>query len=127
MTQQYEEWDLWYPKAGATGLAFARGRIGQPAAVMLVHAAPEVLSVAVRAPDGQILAEGKDLPSTADAPITRLTRRGAQIVREDVWPTDQDLGLLVLLPGGEVGTLVQWWHADDHAEWRWQLELYNHR
>jgi hypothetical protein len=33
----------------------------------------------------------------------------------------------VILPGGEVGTLVQWWHSDDRSEWRWQIELYNRR
>ncbi len=121
-----EDWDLWYPKAAATGLPFARGRIdGSP--VMLVHAAPPVLTATVRGADGQVLAEGKDLPATDDTPIARLTRRDNQIEREDIWPTDADLGRLVILPGGEVGTLIQWWNADDHSEWRWQIELYNHR
>ena len=40
---------------------------------------------------------------------------------------NEDVGRLVLLPGGEVGTLLRWWNADDHSEWRWQIELYNHR
>jgi hypothetical protein len=125
--QQAEEWDIWYPKAGATGIAFARGRIGERAEVMLVHAAPEVLTVTVRSADGGALAAGVDLEATDDTPIARLTRRGDQIVREDIWPGEQDLGRLVLLPGGEVGTLLKWWHSDDHSEWRWQIELYNHR
>ncbi len=125
--QQPEEWDLWYPKAGATGIPFARGRIGHSAEVLLVHAAPEVLTVTVRGADGRIVAEGQDLPRYADTPITQLTRRGDQIEREDIWPNASDLGRLVLLPGGEVGTLLQWWHTDDHSEWRWQIELYNHR
>jgi len=125
--QQAEDWDIWYPKAGATGIPFARGRTGQQAEVMLVHAAPDVLTVTIRAVDGRLLAEGKDLAATADTPITRLMRRGEQIEREDIWPTDQDVGRLVLLPGGEIGTLIQWWNADDHSAWRWQIELYNHR
>ncbi len=121
-----EIWDLWYPKAAATGIPFARGRI-DGTEVMLVHAAPPVLSVTVRGDDGRVLAEGKDLPATDDTPMTRLTRRGNRIEREDFWPGEHDLGGLVLLPGGEVGTLKQWQHADDHSEWRWQVEFYNHR
>jgi hypothetical protein len=116
-------WDLWYPQAAATGLSFGRGRI-DGAEVMLVHAAPEVLEVKVY--EGDVLvAQGKELRATADTPITRLTRRGDRIEREDIWPGDQELGQLVLLPGGEVGTLRQWWHAPDRSEWRWQIELYN--
>ena len=114
MKYSIEVWDLWFPKAAATGLPFARGRL-DAAEVVLVHAAPPVLSVTVRTDDGQVIAEGVDLEATADTPITRLTRRGDRIEREDIWP------------GGEVGTLLQWWHADDHEEWRWQVEFYNHR
>lgn len=128
MTEQKpEDWDIWYPKAGATGLHFARGRTGQRVNVMLVHAAPEVLTVTVRASDGSVLASGTDLRSTDDTPITRLSRRGDHVQREDIWPGEQDIGRLVLLPGGEIGTLLQWWHADDYSEWRWHIELYNHR
>ncbi len=93
---------------------------------MLVHAAPPVLTVTVRH-DGRVLAEGKDLEATYETPITRLTRRGDRIEREDIWPGDEELGRLVLLPGGEVGTLKQWWNAEDHSEWRWRVEFYNHR
>ena len=116
-------WDLWYPQAAATGLPFARGRI-DGAEVMLVHSAPDVLEVKVY--DGDTLvAQGKELEATGDTPITRLTRRGDRIEREDIWPGPADIGTLVLLPGGEVGTLIQWWNAPDHSEWRWQVELYN--
>ncbi len=124
--QTTQEWDLWYPGAGATGLPFARGRI-EGADILLVHAAPPTLAVTVRGDDGRVLAEGKDLEETDDTPITRLTRRGDRIERENIWPAAEDTGRLVLLPGGEVGTLVQWWNAPDHSEWRWQIELYNHR
>jgi hypothetical protein len=127
VAEQLVEWDLWYPKAGATGIPFARGRAGQPAEVMLVHAAPEVLTVTVRDHDGRVLAAGKDLRATDETPITRLTRRGDRVEREEIWPGERDLGSLVLLPGGEIGRLIQWWHADDRSEWRWQIELYNRR
>ena len=106
--------DLWYPKAGATGIPFARGRV-EGVEVMLVHAAPPVLTVTVRSGDGRVLAEGTDLEQTDDTPITRLTRRGDRIEREDIWPGESDIGRLVLLPGGEAGTLVHWWNAEDHS------------
>lgn len=51
---QTETWDLWYPKAGATGLPFARGRVAAEATVMLVHAAPPIFSAAVRTANEQI-------------------------------------------------------------------------
>jgi hypothetical protein len=125
--QQTEDWDIWYPMAGATGLPFARGRLGAPAAVILVHAAPEILTVAVRGTDGRLVAQGQNLRATDSTPITRLTRAADRIERADIWPSAQDIGRLVLLAGGEVGTLLTWWNADDHSEWRWQIELYNHR
>lgn len=126
MAQAFEEWEIWYPKAGATGMLFGRGRVDAGFDVMLVHAAPEVLSAVVRG-DGQVRSEGADLSAAAETPIARLTRRGDRIEREDIWPGEAALGLPVLLSGGEVGILKQWWHADDHSEWRWQIELYNHR
>jgi hypothetical protein len=123
--QTTEEWDLWYPKAAATGLPFARGRIAGKD-VLLVHAAPPMLTVTVRDSEGHVVARGSDLEATDETPIARLTRRGDHVERADIWPSADDIGRLVLLPGGEVGTLKQWWHADDHSAWRWQIELYNH-
>jgi hypothetical protein len=120
-----EIWDLWYPKAAATGVPFARGRLDSTE-VLLVHAAPPVLTVEVRSEDGSRLARGIDLPQTADRPMARLTRRGDKITREDLWPQKEDIGRLVILPGGEVGELLQWWNAEDGSEWRWQVEFYNH-
>jgi hypothetical protein len=119
-------WDLWYPQAAATGVAFARGRL-DATEVLLVHAAPPMLTVEVRGEKGNRLAMGVDLPQTADRPITRLTRRGNQIAREDLWPLAEDIGRMVILPGGEVGKLLKWWNAEDGSEWRWQVEFYNHR
>lgn len=118
-----QTWDLWYPQAAASGMSFGRGKI-DGAEMLLVHAAPKVLEVKVY--DGDVLvAQGKDLAATKDTPMARLTRRGERIEREDVWPGPEDLGRLVLLSGGEVGTLVEWWHAADRSEWRWRIELYN--
>jgi hypothetical protein len=73
------------------------------------------------------VAQGKDLAVTDDTPIARLTRRGDQVERVDIWPGPDEIGQLVILAGGEVGVLKSWWHAEDQSEWRWQIELYNHK
>lgn len=119
-------WDLWYPQAGATGVPFARGRL-DTVSTLIVHAPPPMLTVEVRSEKGTRLAYGQDLPQTADRPMARLTRRGNKIVRQDIWPTQKDIGQVVILPGGEVGILMEWWNAEDGSEWRWQVEFYNHR
>lgn len=122
-----ETWELWYPNAAATGLLVARCRI-DPAPVVWVHAAPERLAVTVRDAHDVVIARGEPLERTGpQLPTTRLEREAAGIVREDRWPTDSDLGATVILPGGEAGRLVSWWHAADGSEWRWQLEFYNRR
>ncbi len=71
------------------------------------------------------VASATDLPRTEQTPIARLTIQGQSVVREDVWPVEPDIGLPVLLPGGEVGVLKAWWNAPDRKEWRWQIGLYN--
>ncbi|HHX63997.1 MAG TPA: hypothetical protein GX702_03805 [Chloroflexi bacterium] len=119
-----EYWSVWYSKAAATGMLLARGRLDHTA-VLLVHAVPEVMTVEVHDEQGRRLAYGKDLQQTLSSPICRLSRQGERIEREDIWPGAEDIGQLVLLPGGEVGTLKAWWHADDRKEWRWQVEFYN--
>lgn len=121
-----ETWDLWYPDAGATGISFARGRL-DPTDVLWVHAAPPSLSATVRDEAERVVATGEQLQRTGKRlPLTRLSRHGSAIRREDRWPTDADLGAPVILPGGEVGQLVAWWNAEDGSEWRWRVEFYNH-
>lgn len=120
-------WDLWFPDAGAQGLPFARARI-EPADVVLVHAAPRKLRAEVRDDDGTRIAFADDLRrETEYFPMTRLRLRHGGITREDGWPQAEDIGRVVLLPGGEAGVLQTWWNADDGSEWRWTLELYNRR
>jgi hypothetical protein len=123
-----EVWDLWFPDAGATGISFARSRIDDQAAGdrLLVHAAPPKLDVAVRNQNGTLIAQGSGLERGQPGPMSHLVRQGDMILLEDGWPTPDDLGRLVILPGGEAGILKRWWHADDHSEWRWQVEFYNH-
>jgi hypothetical protein len=119
-----EYWTVWYPKAAATGLLLARALVDSTD-VMLLHAAPNFITVEVTDENGQRLAHGKDLKQTQDSPMCRLTRSDDGISREDIWPEAHDVGHVVLLPGGEAGVLKQWWHAEDKKTWRWQVEFYN--
>lgn len=117
-------WELRNPDGGAQGLEFAKARMGAHR-VVLVHAAPSRLNVVVRSVDEHLLAIGADLRAAGETPISRLTLDDLRIVRENVWPDAADLGLPVILPGGEVGILTSWWNAEDRASWRWTIELSN--
>lgn len=126
MTKEQHYWDLWIADVAATGISFARGRL-DPTEAIIVHAAPAQLNVEVRNQDGLLLAHGNDLMRTADTPMARLQIKDKTITREDIWPTAADYGTLVILAGGEVGILQQWWNDAQYQEWRWQVEFYNHR
>jgi hypothetical protein len=117
-------WELRSPDGASQGLEFARARMGDHR-VVLVHAAPSRLDVVVRTVNEKLVAVGGDLHADADTPISRLTMDDLRIVRENVWPGEGDLGLPVILPGGEVGILLSWWNAEDRSAWRWTLELSN--
>jgi hypothetical protein len=123
-----EQWDLWFPAVGATGLSFARSEVDAEAAGdrVLVHAAPPKLDVTVRDVTGKVIAEGRGLERSQPGPMSFLVRENDAIRLEDGWPSQEDVGRLVILPGGEAGILMAWWHAEDQSEWRWQVELYNH-
>lgn len=125
----HEIWDLWIDEVGATGLSFGRSRVASRAVGdrVLVHAAPPRFSVVVRSgTDGTLLAQGQGLQRTVAGPMCSLVRRGPTVRLLEGWPTSDDIGRVVLLPGGEAGVLVSWWHADDRTSWRWTLELANH-
>lgn len=119
-----QSWEVWYPKAAATGLLLGRCSIDETD-TLLVHAVPDYVTVAVYDEHGARLAFGQDLKRTQESPICRLRRQGDAILREDIWPASSDIGAVVMLPGGEAGILKQWWHAEDRQEWRWQVEFYN--
>ncbi len=123
-----EIWDVWIASVGATGLSFARSKVEAAAAGnrVLVHAAPEKMSVWVRSgEDGSVLAEGLDLERHEPGPMSYLVREGAVIRLEEGWPSADDVGRVVLLPGGEAGILTEWWHAEDRRSWRWSVEFSN--
>ena len=119
-------WDLWIPDVAAQGISFARGRL-DAVEVLLVHAAPEKITVEVHDDNGAVLAKGADLPRTANTPMARLRRQGDHVTREDMWPTEAEYGMPVLLAGGEVGILQRWWNDPEEQQWRWSVEFYNHR
>jgi hypothetical protein len=119
-------WELRQPDASAARLHVSRSRL-DAAARLLVHAAPMTLEVEVRDERGSRLALGENLGRTGDFPMARLTVLGDRFERTDGWPTAEDIGRPVILPGGEVGILTVWWNADDGSAWRWSLEFFNRR
>jgi hypothetical protein len=127
VADRLEIWDLWFPGPGASGLPFARSRVNANDVRdrVLVHAAPQKLQVKVYDTAGAIVARGDGLERHQPGPMSFLIRQGSSITLEDGWPTERDLGLVVILPGGEAGILKSWWNADDRKEWRWQVEFYN--
>jgi hypothetical protein len=126
MADQIEIWDLWFPDAAAQGLPFARGRL-RATDRLLAHAAPASLRVQVMDDTGKLLARGDNLRRTAETPIAKLSRRDGRIEREDIWPSEREIGLPVILAGGEVGILTAWWNDPDRQSWRWSIELFNRR
>ena len=124
---QLHTWELWYPGAGATGLPIARARI-DPHDVVWAHSVPRKVSVTVRQGDDRVVARGEGLTRAGRyLPMTRFAIDGDTIAREDRWPTDDDLGSIVVLPGGEAGILTAWWNETDGSAWRWLVEFSNRR
>jgi hypothetical protein len=124
MAEPWQLWELRNPDGGATGLEWARAKVGILDRVLL-HAAPERIDVEIHDEHGGIVAQGHDLRAEGSTPISRLTLTDGRFERENIWPSDDDLGTVVILPGGEAGILTAWWHADDHRSWRWSIELSN--
>jgi hypothetical protein len=118
-------WEVRNPDGGATGLEFARARMEEHDHV-LGHALPERVDIDVTDEHGALVARARGLSHDAVTPMSRLDVEGDAIERANVWPDESDLGKPVILPGGEVGILHEWWNADDHSEWRWSIELSNH-
>jgi hypothetical protein len=117
-------WSIRSTDGGATGLEFAQARIA-PTDTVLVHATPSRIDVGVYENGGTLVAIGEGLDATGETPISRLRVDGLRILREEIWPSDEDLGTVVILPGGEAGVLTRWWNAEDRSAWRWSLELSN--
>ena len=118
-------WQLRSTEGGSAGLEFARSSI-DPSRTVLVHAAPSRLDVEVLANGERLIAIGRDLRPDAEddeTPMTRLVIDGTRVLRSQLWPEDEDLGSVVLLPGGEAGVLRSWATDPDRSSWTWSLEL----
>ena len=89
-------------------------------------ALPSSIDVEVRDEDGKLVASAHELRGPEPTPMALLQIDGKDIVRTTL-AVGRDLGTPVILPGGEVGILTAWWHSPDHSEWRWSIELSNHR
>ena len=119
-------WQIRSPEGGAKGLEFALAEMDAGYATVLVHAAPSRMQVVVTSGD-RVVARADDLSDDArSTPMSRVWIAEGTLSRENVWPSEVDVGLPVILPGGEVGILLSWWNADDESEWSWRLELHNH-
>jgi hypothetical protein len=117
-------WAIRGADGGSAGLEFARAQI-EPSDSVLVHAAPARLDVEVFADGERLVATGRDLrpTETMDSPMTRLTIDGSSVRRRAVWPAQEDLGSIVLLPGGEAGQLRTWTTPGDRRSWVWTVEF----
>jgi hypothetical protein len=119
-------WTLRARDGGMNGLEFAKCTTAGGHRRVLVHAAPRLLGIEVFAVDGTLIARG-DIDRDGDySPMTLISIDGEHPRRDEVWPDESLIGLPVLLAGGEAARLLAWYHAPDHAWWRWTVEFSNH-
>jgi len=88
----------------------------QPGQAVLLHAAPRFIRFR---PDGD--KEWRTLESAEPRPITLLQLEDG--VRTELWPDERHLGLPMLLPGGEIGTLLRFEHTQAPEGWTYALEF----
>ncbi|MGY1663198.1 hypothetical protein ACI78Q_18400 [Geodermatophilus sp. SYSU D00705] len=119
-------WNLRSRDGGMNGLEFARATTAGGFPRVLVHAAPARLQVEVIAEDDRVVLRADAERDGDYSPITLLELDDGAVTRSEVWPDAAMHGLPVLLPGGEVGVLTAWQHAEDHSWWRWSVEFSNH-
>lgn len=116
-------WTIRTSDGGATGLEFAQARIEARHRSILVHASPTAIDVDVTSSGSRLIAMGRDLRGDGAAPMSRLRIEGLRITRPDVWPTDVDLGTVVVLHGGEAGDLLSWETDEARLHWTWSLRF----
>ena len=116
-------WTIRTSDGGATGLEFAQARIEAEHRSILVHASPSAIDVDVTSNGSRLIATGRDLRGDGSAPMSRLRIEGLRITRTDVWPSDDDLGTIVVLHGGEAGELLTWETDDELLHWTWSLRF----
>ncbi|MFN0091108.1 MAG: hypothetical protein ACKVWR_12710 [Acidimicrobiales bacterium] len=126
-------WSIRSADGGMNGLEFARCLTAGGFERVLVHAAPAHAQVEVTADDGSLVARGRPERTGDYSPITELvlmpddeTPTVRRVERAEIWPDESQIGLPVLLAGGEAGILTAWRHAPDRSWWRWSVEFSNH-
>jgi hypothetical protein len=118
-------WELRPSDGNADEPPFARGQMVASGTV-LAHSLPSSIDVEVREDGGGLVASARALKGEEETPMARLEIDADTVRRTQLWPSEEDIGTPVILPGGEVGILTAWWHAPDHSQWRWSIELHNH-
>ena len=115
-------WAVESSKDGERWRFFGKGWTadGEP---LLIHGAPRYLRFRRLDPEQPDWTAA--LERTGDEPIALLDL--AEIERREIWPTEDHLGLPVLLPGGEEGRLLRFEHSPDGAGWTWALEFRGER
>jgi hypothetical protein len=90
----------------------------RPDEPLLVHGAPRYLRY--RRTDGGP-EWGPALERKGNHPMTLLDLSAG--TRCELWPSEDQMGLPVLLPGGEEGRLLSFEHSPDGERWTWTLEF----
>jgi hypothetical protein len=119
-------WAIRTRDGGMNGLEFTKATTAGVFTRVLVHAAPALLSLNVVDDNDHVVARGHADRQGDYSPMTQLELAGGSVLRSEIWPTGEHLGMLVLIAGGETGVLQRWEHADDHSWWRWTVEFSNH-
>ncbi len=119
-------WSIRSGDGGMNGLEFALATTAGDFSAVLIHAAPSRAQVEIRRDDGVLVAQGEVARQGDYSPMTLLELGEDGLRRQEVWPDQRLYGLPVVLPGGEVGILERWEHAEDRSWWRWSIELSNH-
>jgi hypothetical protein len=90
---------------------------------MLIHAAPPIVDVEVLENGERLIARGRSLAAADDAgPIERLMIEGLRVLRSSTDPATE-IGVPVLLAGGEIGVLDSWELAEARDRWTWSITL----
>lgn len=114
--KQHIGWAVETSKDGERWRFFGKGWTN-PGEPLLLHGASRF----VRFKQVEAAEFGEPMERTGDEPMTLLDLDlGA---RTDLWPTDEHLGLPVLLPGGEVGRLLRFQRSPDGEGFTWALEF----
>ena len=119
-------WNVRSNDGAMNGLEFARCTTAGGLGRVLIHAAPGRAAIEIIDADDRLIARANLNRSGEYRPMTLVELEGSTLRRSEIWPTEQQYGLPVLLSGGEAGILQAWQHADDHSWWRWSLEFSNH-